>query len=67
VVNVIGVVPVDNEVTLLGGEDWAASEGRIYVKGCGLSSVWCINNDQVNIIKSSPVAPKILDIDLIVN
>ena len=63
-VNVVCIIPVDNEVPLLGREDQAASKGKIDVESGSLSISWCVDDNIPNIIK---VTPEIIDINLIIN
>ena len=67
VINVKKVFPVDDKVWLLGGKDWAASEGGIDVKGGSLSIRRGIHNNAPDFIKSAPVTPELVDVDLIVD
>ena len=67
VVDVKKVIPVDDEVWLLGGKDWAASEGGIDVKGGSLSIRRGIHKDAPDFVESAPVTPELINIDLIVN
>ena len=54
-----------DKVALLRGGYWAASKGGIYVQGCSLGIGWCIDHNDPDFVKSSPIAPEIVDVDLI--
>ena len=66
-VNVVRAVPVDNEISLLRGYDRAASESGVDVESGSFGTSWGIYDDGSNVVKSPPIAPKIFDIDLIIN
>ena len=66
VVNEKGIIPMNNKITLLGGGNWAAPEGGVYIKRCGFGKIWCIDNDVSNFVESTPVASEIVYINLII-
>ena len=59
-------VPVDNEILLLRREDWTASEGRINIKSSGFSISWGVDDNVSDVVKGSPIAPKVINVDLVV-
>ena len=66
-INVKEVVPVNNKIPLLRRGYRAASEGSINVKRCSFGILWCIDKDVSYVIECTPIASKILYINLIID
>jgi hypothetical protein len=58
---------VYDEIPLLRGVDWAASEGSIDVEGRCFGAVRSFYYDDSDLIECSPIAPKLLDVDLVID
>jgi hypothetical protein len=66
-INIIVIVPLYDEVPLLGWGYGATPEGRVDIEGCGFRKDGSVDNDASHIIKCAPIAPKVLDIDLAID
>ena len=66
-IDVKEVIPINNEIRLLGRMNRAASEGSVNFKGGSLSSRWGIGNNILNIVEGPPVASEIVNVDLVIN
>ena len=60
-------VPVDNEILLLRWCYRTTLEGSIDIEGCSFRKSWGIYDDTPNVIESTPIASKVIDIDLVVD
>jgi hypothetical protein len=56
-----------DEIPLLRGVDWAASEGRVDIEGRCFGAVGSFYYDDSDLIEGSPITPKLLDVDLVID
>jgi hypothetical protein len=61
---VILVIPVDDEITLLGRENGTTPESRVNIQGSRFRTSRSIQDDRPYVIESPPVASEVVDIDL---
>jgi hypothetical protein len=66
-INITFVVPLNDEVSLLRRGYRAAPKSGVDVKSRSFRKKGCVDNDVPHIIKSAPIAPKILDVDLAID
>jgi hypothetical protein len=67
VIDVIRIIPVNDETILLRWDDRAAPEGSINIKGGCFRTHWRIYYDRADIVECSPVTSEVFDVDLVVD
>jgi hypothetical protein len=66
-VDIVLIVPLDNEISLLGRGYGATSEGGIDVEGSSFRQCGSVNNDVPNIVEGTPVTPEVVNVNLTIN
>jgi hypothetical protein len=65
-IDIIIIVPLNDEVPLLGWSYGAAPESRVDVKSSGFRECRGVNDNVPDIVKSTPITPEIVYINLTV-